>query len=503
MFYKPGYGRIKDSCLLYDQGRFYLFGMFSRRADQEAYSNVWMAESEDGVHFSDVGTVIEAPFEVWAMSVIRIGESYWLNHGSFTRPGIQNVIRFWESKDLRNWTYHPELDLHPDERWNAPDSRLDCMDIVPVEEKGRTRYYGFATGPGGFLVSDDGIHWEGVKPAEIDWTPVTPPPIPAEEGGLEVGGCRKIGDRYYLVGGWFNYMGFTGYGTYTLTADSPHGPFHPDFPAFRLCGNSRRWVSLWARFCDTPDGLLISNSYIYTGYSYEQGETWVPPVKRAKIDADGHLRLVYWEGNERVKGEELPLNPSRCEGAGAEVADGVLTLTAAPEVGSLSLPLHGKPWTLALSPEKFDPAAGFVIEGEIECTCRDRRLVAPAAGFYLEEAEGRGSAILLESQGITRIGRLIRDSGTGEAFDCEEEILPYCAAPAGIEPHCPHRFRLLVRLNLFELYLDDRFVQSFNTTHEPGTIGTLTGRIGWICCNGIARFSKLRAWAMNFEPYHK
>ena len=85
----------------------------------------------------------------------------------------------------------------------------------------------------------------------------------------------------------------------------PVGPFRADAAAYRLCGNSTRWVALWARFCRTDTDLLV-NGYMYSGYTYETGETWLPPLKRAVVDAGGHLRLGYWKGNDALQG--TPLN---------------------------------------------------------------------------------------------------------------------------------------------------------------------------------------------------
>ena len=62
-------------------------------------------------------------------------------------------------------------------------------------------------------------------------------------------GCGKIGDKYRYLGGWFNYMGNRGYNVHVLESDSPEGPFYPDVMAYRLCENTNRWVSLWARLC--------------------------------------------------------------------------------------------------------------------------------------------------------------------------------------------------------------------------------------------------------------
>jgi len=154
MVYRPSVGRFKDSFILWHQGQFYLFSMYTPDDDSH-FRNVWLATSSDGVHWKHVGPVIkDAPFNIWAMSVHRVGDRFIINHGSFTQPGVQNVIRFWESTDLVHWTFMGhEADLLPDVRWYSPSSRLDCMSVVPVVDNGRTKYYGFATGPGGFLES--------------------------------------------------------------------------------------------------------------------------------------------------------------------------------------------------------------------------------------------------------------------------------------------------------------------------------------------------------------
>ena len=277
MVYRPSVGRFKDGFICWHKGQFYLFSMYTL-GDEAGFRNVWLATSTDGVHWNHVGPVIkDAPFNIWAMAVHQVGDKFIMNHGSFSRPGVQNVIRFWESTDLVHWKFMGhEADLFPDTRWYHPDSRLDCMSVVPVAEDGQTRYYGFATGPGGFLQSDDGIRWNGLPQPPVDWGTVPPPPMPPEEGGLEVGGCHRINGKYYLVGGWFNYMGSTGYGVYTLVADTPRGPFRADAAAYRLCGNSGRWVALWARLMvwitfvekqkNEQSRIVVGNSPSIMGY---------------------------------------------------------------------------------------------------------------------------------------------------------------------------------------------------------------------------------------------
>jgi len=505
MLYKPSVGRFKDGFILWHEGQFYLFSMYT--PDEEAnFRNVWLATSPDGVRWKDVGPVIkEAPFQIWAMSVHRVGDKFILNHGSFTRPGVQNVIRFWESLDLVHWTFmRYEADLKPDPRWYHPDSRLDCMSVVPVTTDGKTKYYGYATGPGGFLESEDGLRWSGRPQPRVDWDVVPPPPTPRDEGGFEVGGCHPIGGKYYLVGGWFNYQGSTGYGVYTLVGDTPVGPFRADAAAYRLCGNSTRWVALWARFCPTETELLV-NGYMYSGYTYETGETWLPPLKRAVVDANGHLRLGYWKGNDVL--QAVPLNvdggqfrkvyPEDANTACACTVSAAsrLELQAQPERHSIVR--TDVPTTIAVLDTPLDCDRGIVLTGTIQATCRDPRLVASSVGVFLEEKPGEGTAILLHGYGRTEIGKLSLQPGL--VFTAEDVVGPGCAAPAGIIPHTNHAFRLLIRKNMFELYLDALLVQTFNTTHAPGGVGTTPRRVGFVAQNGQGVFENLCAWAMTLD----
>jgi hypothetical protein len=295
-------------------------------------------------------------------------------------------------------------------------------------------------------------------------------------------------------------MGHTGYGVFTLVANSPNGPFVADSAAYRLCGNSTRWVALWARFCPMNEDVLV-NGYLYSGYSYETGETWLPPLKKAIVDPQGHLRLGYWKGNDVLHGAFASVDFSQCRkvypngkhGDCRVIANGNrLELQAQPEQNSL-LRFH-VPRTVAVLDDKVDCRKGIVVEGTIQATCRDRRLVAPTAGFYLEEKDGEGTAILLQSQGQTDIGRLTL--GGRAAFRSEDVIGPGCAAPAGVVPHQNHTFRLFVRKNMFELYVDDLFVQTFNTTHDPDVAGQVPQRIGFIAENGQAIFENVRVSPM-------
>jgi len=502
MIYAPSVGRMKDAFVYWHDGRYYLFSMYARQRagdDTRDYRNVWMAESADGVHWRDAGAVIEdAPFPIWAMAVHRVGDAFVMNHGSFGAEGRQNVIRFWESPDLRTWTYTgAERDLYPDERWYHRQSRLDCMAVLPVEEDGRTAYYGYATGPGGFLRSEDGLVWEGTPPPPIEWDGLCPP-TDDDEGMLEIGGAECIDGRYYLVGGWFNMLGMSGYGTYTLVGDSPTGPFRPDPVAYRLCGQSLRWAALWARFCRTEDDVLV-NGYMYDGFTYEQGRTYLQPLKRAVVDEHGHLRLGYWPGNDALKGEPLDIaaaEPVSRHGAPPIGRDGAaVELRAGPEVSSFAR--VDVPSAVAVLDVLLPAEQGVVIEGTLRAECEQPRLNTPGIGLYLEETPVQGTAILLEGMGRTCIGAVRLEPSL--AVEWDDVTGPGCASVQGVVPGRTHSFCLLLKGNLFEIYLDDLLVQTYNTTHGPDSPGRTPGRIGLIVQNGTGQLADLKAWRMALE----
>ena len=102
MFYKPQNGHFKDDTVIFHNGHYYMFSMYSKNESEtrkdEEYCNVWLAVSDDGVHWKDYGIVISAPFRVYAMAIYKAGDVFYLNHGSYSDNGCQNVLRFWKSK---------------------------------------------------------------------------------------------------------------------------------------------------------------------------------------------------------------------------------------------------------------------------------------------------------------------------------------------------------------------------------------------------------------------
>ncbi len=507
MFYKPArVGDMWDPYALWHEGAFHMIHMVGTNDAGYSHRAMCMATSPDGVHWKDLGVIAdgrEPAIPVFAGCFWRTAGRFIMNHGSVL-PGSgrhsDQCIRFWESTDLRNWTYRgDDAAVFPDPRWYG--CRWDCMDAIPRDGGG---FWGYITGdtrdehPGmsvGMLQSDDGIEWEAIPPPVIEWGD-----LPQQM--MEVGSCERIDGRYYLILGAFNgYLGNRGYSMFTFVADEPAGPFRPDVEAYRLCGSAAETATWLANFCRTPGGLLTTNTI---AHACPGPDVWFAPMKRAVVDAGGHLRLRYWEGNDAVKGAPVALALDQCELAHPETADdhrcwkhagNGLRVQARRE--HFSRATDG-PFSIAMLPGPLDVRRGVVIEGtmRLEDTFADdatkTHMPPSAAGLYVEHAPGSGTAALFETSGLSRIARLAH-SESGVELSGEDIAGPGCATVRGISPRKTCSFRLLLRRDMMETYVDDRLAQTYYVAPER------TGRVGFIVQNGTCTIEDLNAWQMNLE----
>ena len=347
---------------------------------------------------------------------------------------------------------------------------------------------------------------------------------------MEVSFCEKINGRYYLGMGSRSYLGHLGYSVMMFMSDSPTGPFHPDKEAFRLTGNTTRDTNWLGKTLHWNDEILLGNWITTTcdrsfpGIFANGQSLWIGPLKKLATDASGHLRLAWWPGNEAAKGSPLPIDVRQAEFAHPtpKYRASRSTMTAASGVAvSMSASHDG---TLAMLPGKFDFARGLLIEGTLKAVePRDRigtHWHAAAAGFFFEQSPGKGMLVELETLGLTRIGpfeyrpepAFAADEFRLAAFGNSQRGGPYLGlsrftqedvvGPLGYAPPCgirnanTHRFRLLIKHGIWELYLDDRYVQTYIT-------GPASGRIGLFAKSGIVEFAELRSWAMTADvPGH-
>jgi len=521
MIYRPSYGKMKDNFIFRHKGMFYMYSMFTKDINDlnDGYNNVWMAKSPDGLHWEDVGPVVEDfPTTIYAPGAVHeAGGRFYLNCGGFSEDGIQNRLKFWVSDDLEHWEYMgEEYDIAPFQIGRPKAERLDHMGVL----KHGDMYYGYAKGPNGFLTSQDGIHWQFCEDAmeRVDFRSTSTLHILPSRRWFETSGCQEINGNFYLLGGWDNYMGNTGYGTYTLVSDSPDGPFSPDTAAYRLSGHSHRSVNIWARFCQTDEEVLCF-SYMDDGYETEShGFTWLPPLKKCEVDMDHHLRLAYWHGNDALIGEKIDI--SSCPLHRYTVKDNQMTVTE--EIFDSSVSLKAKELNksgIEAARKKEDPNSkkehlewitldkqllpeeGVIITGTFQASHKNTYSQLPSVGFLLEETPASGSMIWLHGRGLTEIGYYSLDNGY--TFTVEDVIAPGCAAPTGFEigefyTGSPHTFRLFIKKNMFEFYLDDRYVQSFNTHHYWDARAINPNKIGFAVRSGMVTVSNLEVHKFSF-----
>lgn len=511
MFFKPKEGCMWDPSVMYIKDRYYMLSMY-KHTTETPDNFMYMAESEDGVHWKDCGAVLEDTTGVCKMFVYRTDDNIMINFGSFSEASRadNDTLRFYKTKDMHNWEYVNKIT--PDGRWYNTKGRYDHMYVY---REGDT-YYGYPVATPlpeyrscfGLCTSRDGENWTAHKPPVIEWGDI--PPINCLEGG----GMEKIGDKYYYIGGFVGYAGSYGYGLYTFVSDSPEGPFKPDKEAFRLCGfdrlEGRVFIQNLAAFARGKDELLISNA-VDAGGAYD---IWLLPLRKAVVDDMGHLRLAYWEQNDYVKGREIHVTPEKFHvssktpkiyGAWNESVfetkeDGFVACVTGNDA-----PVVTDRHMLIGIDIDLDMEKGSVLEGRVKASSypeydfvnNKTHCWRPSIfGIFLQE-EGEklcGMGMELEighqykrKSFVTKI-KADENAMKSEIIDTIDEG---CANVRGIDAEREYTFRLLYRKNMFELYVDDLHVQTFVHLGKP------KGRIGFKLLNSKVEVSWLKLYEMN------
>ena len=138
MIYKPENGCMWDPSVLYHDGYYYMVSMYKQDADKKD-NFMWMAKSEDGVHWESIGPVLEDTCGVCKMYIYEADDKVVINFGSFSDPGRCNndTLRFYVSQDMVNWRFVGEN--HPDAKWYKTTGRWDHMYVY----KENNVYYGY------------------------------------------------------------------------------------------------------------------------------------------------------------------------------------------------------------------------------------------------------------------------------------------------------------------------------------------------------------------------
>jgi hypothetical protein len=488
MFFRPEKVReMWDTWLYYHEGTHYLY--YLHKSAGERWDGMSVATSTDGVHYEEVGPILHIKDDArWlgTGSVWRAGDKFILNF-SESRNGVQAIF-FAQSDDLIHWErLGDELRSDPDPRWydNTKTGRWDCIWAIPKPNDGG--FWGYLTARPwdrtrgrnidsiGMVESEDGIHWRAVPPPAIDWGD-----WPQMSVGPEVGAIERINGRYYLMrcysecglgGRQIGWDPWQKANMYTFVADNPEGPFVPDRKAYRLLVSNG---THFARFYPSPDGMLVN--YHCLEVLGDGSRIWMAPLKKAVMDADGHLQLGYWSGNDQVKGKQIEI--SLASSVRVFPGDETARWTMAPNRLEADDPIKGG---IAMLANSFDTQRGLVLEGSMQ-------ILSPpkcwgGVGVYIEhDAEAHsGTGIMFETRGLTELATM---NGQG-AFS------PIHSTEIGIEEGRKQTFRLLLRRTMMEIYLDDRLVQCHSLPGNP------TGLVGLTFESGRAVFEDLRAWEMN------
>jgi hypothetical protein len=176
------------------------------------------------------------------------------------------------------------------------------------------------------------------------------------------------------------------------------------------------------------------------------------PLKRAIVDAEGILRLAYWEGNDRFKTRPVKID----------------------------LPNKDQIYAnrLVMLENRFDVDQGLILEGSFQ-GLKGGRFLAVNQGLYIENAAGSGTALMILPLGVTQIGAMTAESKIFRMDSFVNRMERY-----GVNPS----FRLLLRNSQLEFYVNDRFIQSYSMP------GNATGRIGIIYNSDPKTIGELEAW---------
>jgi hypothetical protein len=501
--YKPSVGNFWDPTVIFANNQYYMYTMYGR-------DSVWLATSQDGVHWKDYGVVLKSEgFKnntVFKQFVNKVGDRYIMDYGAFSDVRTNNnLLRFYESKDLIHWTFSYEIPIDP--KFYKPDGRWDHMYMIPKNDANPSEgYWGYVVavpnnhGGWGMMESVDGVHFTPIKPPELQADFHVPM--------LEVGGIKKIGGKYYFLAGTSNHFGFFGYSMFTYVADSPTGPFRPDMGAYRLSGTSgidgTRMVQILSAFVkDSPEDL-VSAPFTFQYPGTDGNGTWFLPMRKAVVDSQGHLRLAYWKQNDLAKGPEITPDASQnivVYPPGQTASDPIVKVSGTKD-SLLVYPdknWRGFTWldssksreAVVVLNQKFDLDKGVIVEGQIRAR-NPSQGGQSHVGFYMEGAvKNMGTAIMLQigepQWRESKIGKL-RTEGSFD-FEPLDVTGRNCATVNGLDDGRDHEFRLWLRGGQVELYIDDLLMQSF-FFFSP------SGRLGFISQESEVQFSQLKFYSM-------
>ena len=405
-----------DTWFFFHEGVHYLYYLITRNKESVGdgeflFEGIGAATSTDGVHFEDIGPIIE-PSEkmvfflgtgsVWKDPDFDTTGRFYINYSEYRLEGdkqTQNIF-FAQSTDLIHWEkYGDEKMFSADRVHYEPYGRWDCINTYPREEGG---YWGNWTatplgrGAGnngiGMGYSEDGLNWVSLPPPDVS-------PI-----------ADEAGDFVEKEGVWYSLFGRKG-DMVVYTSDDVAGPFAEQKKNPTLIKGPHTY---FARLYPC-NGELLLNHHSMDGKKIhskrgDMAETYLAPLKKVVFDNEGILRVTYWSGNDVLKGETIPIVKEE------------------------------SPFGFTFLTYSHDFTPGIYVEGTVS-------LEQKAAIFLF--ADNKSYAIHLSTRRIS-FGEWVPSVGSfNESQWCDRDRdFPESSS-----------FRLLARKGMAELYLDEELVE--------------------------------------------
>ena len=423
-------GQIWDTWAYFHEGRYYLYylaGHFNRWDGHE------LALSDDGVHWKEQGVMIK-PREgvtwmgtghIWKSPDFGRNHTWVMNYSEWF--GDKQDIMFATSTNLLDWTKVDEKHRFvQDKRWYQEKGRWDCIDTVLRPDGSLYGYFTADPDPDKVKYRPCGFGFAESKDG-IAWTAL--PPIEGDISG-EFGGIQKIGEKYYII---------ISEGRVAV-GDRPEGPFLGQAKNHNVFGKGCD-IYFPRFFHNAPGGPLVN-------HFYTNGAIFAAPIKAIDIDREGIMRLKWWKNNDNLKATPVE---TKLVAAGAGYTPSIRMLDQNLDLGRTS-----------------------VIEGEVDLS--RQRPEDRGQGIFFDSGNGQGQCLLLARDKV-RFGEIKADGSSLKIQQTSTRDMEFGPTVS---------FRLLVRADMMEFYLNDYLMNLKRIK--------CNGRIGLIDTEAESSFKNIRVW---------
>jgi hypothetical protein len=341
--------------------------------------------------------------------------------------GDKQDIMFATSTDLVNWTKVDEKHRFvQDKRWYKEKGRWDCIDAVLRPDGSLYGYFTADPDPGKVKYRPCGFGFAESRDG-IAWTAL--PPIEGDISG-EFGGIQKIGEKYYII---------ISEGRVAV-GDKPEGPFLGQAKNHNVFGKGCD-IYFPRFFHNAPGGPLVN-------HFYTNGTIFAAPIKAIDIDHEGIMRLKWWKNNDNLKATPVE---TKLVAAGAGYAPSIRMLAQNLDLGRTS-----------------------VIEGEVDLS--RQRPEDGGQGIFFDSGNGQGQCLLLARDKV-RFGEIKADGSSLKIQQTSTRDMEFGPTVS---------FRLLVRADMMEFYLNDYLMNLKRIK--------CNGKIGLIDTEAESSFKNIRVW---------